>query len=510
MKRIAKICLPVLLALSFLITSIPAYAAAPESSAEQSAASLHQMGLFAGTSSTGFVPDLDLTMTREQGIALVIRLMGLDADAQNMSEVDVVAALKEYSDGNSISAWARKRIALAVAKGIVTGFPDNTLRSDVGLTGNQFTTLMLKAAGSPPDYSQAGTIFNGLTGSSSAPTQSSGDEAITRGQAVEMSSAALGASLNGSGTTLIQHLVTLGIVKKEVAIAAGFTFIEQPIFIAPLLISVGFSGVTPTATSTFSTTELQLTFDRVPEALSISDISVTGATKGVISGTGTTRTLTISGITVENGGDITVTISNPTGYNISPSSKTAQVVHLPVFTSGTPATYNTALNVSAGTALDATAEYKWYRSSDTVWDAGDTSLATGAGYTPVEADIGSYLIVTAAETAGGAVVSMAVSSAKVAKAAGSAVSGTINGTFPAAATSIRLTEFSSGAAGIEAAIAIDGTNFTTYSDINVIAGIAQITGLTGVTTSTKVKVRLKETATALAGPVQTISLTAEP
>jgi len=55
------------------------------------------------------------------------------------------------------------------------------------------------------------------------------------------------------------------------------------------------------------------------------DITVTGATKGTLSGTGTTRTLEISGITVANGEEVDVAIANPDGYTVTPGSRDVAV-----------------------------------------------------------------------------------------------------------------------------------------------------------------------------------------
>ncbi len=74
-----------------------------------------------------------------------------------------------------------------------------------------------------------------------------------------------------------------------------------------------------------TTTELILTFNTVPSALSVNNITVTGATKGTLTGTGNTRTLTISNITVVNGEDITVEIASPTGYEFTPASNNVPV-----------------------------------------------------------------------------------------------------------------------------------------------------------------------------------------
>jgi len=73
------------------------------------------------------------------------------------------------------------------------------------------------------------------------------------------------------------------------------------------------------------TTELALTFDKSPDILTAEHIAVTGAGKGELTGTGTIRKLFISGITVDEGETVTVTISNPEGYTINGGPKSVAV-----------------------------------------------------------------------------------------------------------------------------------------------------------------------------------------
>jgi len=74
-----------------------------------------------------------------------------------------------------------------------------------------------------------------------------------------------------------------------------------------------------------TTTELTLIFDIDPVELTEDDIIVTGATLGELSGAGTMRTLTISDITMANGVSVTVEITSPEGYAITPSASAVPV-----------------------------------------------------------------------------------------------------------------------------------------------------------------------------------------
>jgi len=99
----------------------------------------------------------------------------------------------------------------------------------------------------------------------------------------------------------------------------------------------GGGGTTPTTVTFVSaeqtggtlgsanSTGLILTFSADPSTLNVGNITLTGATKGTLTGTGTKRTLSISNITVANGEMVSVAISNPSGYKIIGSPQTAVV-----------------------------------------------------------------------------------------------------------------------------------------------------------------------------------------
>jgi|GEM_PF-1278921 Bacterial surface proteins containing Ig-like domains len=183
----------------------------------------------------------------------------------------------------------------------------------------------------------------------------------------------------------------------------------------------------------------------------------------------------------------------------------------PAFDTGIPATYDTPLIVGVGTlGIQTNLTYTWYISDDAIYDSGiDEPITSGIAYVPVSVDIGKYLIVVAVSTdaSGNGIVATPTT---IAKALGSAFTADYAGTFPVAATSINLTGLGASATNLEAAVAIDGTTYTAYADLIVDGdGKADISGLTGVTTSTKVKVRIKETATHLSGTEKEITVTEE-
>jgi len=89
---------------------------------------------------------------------------------------------------------------------------------------------------------------------------------------------------------------------------------------------VVFSGLTADGTSALITTsQLVLTFNTDPTSLNASNISITGASKEALTGTGTTRTLAISDITVANGENITITLTNSAAFTFTPASRSVAV-----------------------------------------------------------------------------------------------------------------------------------------------------------------------------------------
>lgn len=91
--------------------------------------------------------------------------------------------------------------------------------------------------------------------------------------------------------------------------------------------AVEFQGVIQTGgiSGTADTTALTLSFSADPTTLSADNITVTGATKGTLSGSGPTRSLAISNITVADGASVSIAVSSPAGYVISGSAQTTAV-----------------------------------------------------------------------------------------------------------------------------------------------------------------------------------------
>ena len=144
-------------------------------------------------------------------------------------------------------------------------------------------------------------------------------------------------TLSGTGPTRTLALSNITVGNGEtisVAIASpnGYSISGSPqtaVVYKDSRIAVAFDSAVQNggADGTVDTVSITLTFSVDPETLTADDIGITGATKGTLSGTGTTRTLAISGITAGNAETVSVTISNPSGYKITNGSTQTAVVY---------------------------------------------------------------------------------------------------------------------------------------------------------------------------------------
>jgi len=90
--------------------------------------------------------------------------------------------------------------------------------------------------------------------------------------------------------------------------------------------TVEFESLTANGSDGIETSDqLTLVFSEDPVGLLASDITIVGATAGLFSTSGAVRTLSISGIIVENFGPITLSIGTASGYIFSPSYRSTEV-----------------------------------------------------------------------------------------------------------------------------------------------------------------------------------------
>jgi len=141
--------------------------------------------------------------------------------------------------------------------------------------------------------------------------------------------------LGGSGPAYTLEIsgFTAGGNLSVVVAKSGYNISGSPMTISILYIppetpltDVSLNSVIADGSATKTTTQLTLTFSQAVTGLTANDITlsgVSGVTKGVFSGSGPTYTLKISGFT--KGGNLSVIVGSPSGYNVSGSPRTVTI-----------------------------------------------------------------------------------------------------------------------------------------------------------------------------------------
>lgn len=241
MNNVKKL-LAVLVVVTMLVTAMIPVMAADTFSYGDEAAVLYDLGLFAGQSSTEYIPDLGSALTREQGVVMLVRLLGAEADALALTAAEVTASLSIFTDKAEISFWAANYVAYAVDSGFFVGVGDNKADPKGALLGKAYATMVLRAMGyivDATDYNTAALILYGVDGLSLEEAFLFNDKQLIRDDAIGMTYAALSGTM-ADGGTLIEALVTAGAVDEDAAVASG-------LYVAPVVVVADVKDVTISA-----------------------------------------------------------------------------------------------------------------------------------------------------------------------------------------------------------------------------------------------------------------------
>lgn len=208
-----KSVLVVSLLLTLLLMSTPSIYAGSEHTTKQ-ADTLNKLGLFSGT---GQSYQLEASVTRAQGTAMLLRLSGEEKEAAK-------ANLKPTFTDVKSSHWAAASIAFSVRKGYVRGVSTTTFAPEKRMTGKEFLTLVNRLLGYPdavPNNSLELTQKNGLLQADAAKRLAAANPFL-RGDMVEVAYAALLTQPSGSKSTLLQKLVEdKGLIPVATAVSTG-------------------------------------------------------------------------------------------------------------------------------------------------------------------------------------------------------------------------------------------------------------------------------------------------
>jgi len=230
LKKIVAVIMTVALLASMMV---PALAAVQN---EDKAQALQAIGLFKGTGSSF---DLDLKLSREQGMALVVRALGAEATALAMSEAEIEAQLAKVADADSIATWARPYAAYMVKNDLTKGIggaPAGQINygAQLDLYADEFVILLLRAMGYPNveknnvwDLAVEAKL---LTAGQAVSLKFNGT--IIRDDVVGVLYNAVKSGVCADGNSLIGKLIASGAVDQAAAAAVGFAEAPKPVALA--------------------------------------------------------------------------------------------------------------------------------------------------------------------------------------------------------------------------------------------------------------------------------------
>jgi uncharacterized repeat protein (TIGR02543 family) len=238
--------------------------------------------------------------------------------------------------------------------------------------------------------------FNTLTanGSSAATTTTltlTFDKDITGLSATDitLTGGATRGALNRTGTgvyTLEVTGITAGGSVTVTVAKTGFNIIGSTKIVTVFYYSAptyAFTGVTPNGSTAAATTQLTLTFSTAVPGLATGDITLsgsTGATRGALSGSGPTYTLTVSNVTAS--GSLTVAVAR-SGLTITGSPKTVTVFP-------TPSKITTDFSGINKTTNSTMTPRPTYQGKDNVTEVKAPPNTTGGNYAILTYDLGAY------------------------------------------------------------------------------------------------------------------------
>lgn len=170
--------------------------------------SLNRLGLFRGTEK-GY--ELEGNFTRDQGAAMIVRLLGEESDVLKEEATGIFADVPADN-------WAAPYVKYCYTNGITKGTGRNNYSPNETMSGAQYVTLVLRALGytyAEPETAEKLSVERGLLPSAMA-WEIIRDPQLSRDRMVYVSYQALTTKMH-SGKTLIEDLTDRGVVDETVA-----------------------------------------------------------------------------------------------------------------------------------------------------------------------------------------------------------------------------------------------------------------------------------------------------
>ncbi|TCK93125.1 S-layer family protein [Natranaerovirga hydrolytica] len=211
MKNFKRVLALVLAFVMVLSINTVAFAAEEVQNADK-AEVLYDLGLFAGTSDSDFVPALEDGTNREQSMVMLAYLLGWDYEGAPESGFE------------DVSDWAAPYVNYAVATGVTVGVGSGNFGGDLEVSTREVATWIARELGYTEEGKDPFTdpeliIESGLV--EAAELLLNGDDAINRDVLVGIFYDALTVENKNTGNTVIADLVEAGLVDGDKAEAYG-------------------------------------------------------------------------------------------------------------------------------------------------------------------------------------------------------------------------------------------------------------------------------------------------
>ena len=303
------------LALCMLISLTTALAAdTPVIENGDKAATLKDLGLYAGTDATDPAAGLDGRLTTQDSLLFLAKLFGYNEAANAMSDSQVNNALARFEDGNDVSNYAKNVVAYSADNGIIYGSQSRDrlfLGAQDTVTANRLAAFTVRGLGyQVPDYQKAVAQLAEIPGSQ-VPLTLIGD--LTRDDAVSVLYGALTAE-KASGNTVIQDLVRDSEALSEIAEHAGILkeFVNL--------------SVTVESVRTLNLKQLKIVFDRAMDKASAEDESFYSIQLETTGGTELIELGEHSASLSEDQKSVKITLGREVSYHLSQGSYVSVVV----------------------------------------------------------------------------------------------------------------------------------------------------------------------------------------
>ncbi len=222
MRNLRKLT-AVVIAIALVLTSMATVFAAATPANADKAATLKDLGLYAGKDATNPAVGLEDALEVQQSLVYLANMFGYKADADKMTDDEASKALAKFADADKIAGYAKNVVAYSAANGIIAGTKTNDgklyVKPTATVTAARFATFIINGLGYELEgsYTEAVAQLAEINGNK-IDAAAAGD--LTRDAAIGMMYGALTAK-TAAGKTVVENLVAANASLKAVAEKAG-------------------------------------------------------------------------------------------------------------------------------------------------------------------------------------------------------------------------------------------------------------------------------------------------